>query len=82
MSFLSRRKIRVNNIGQLVELKMGNVEITMDHECALVLAQYLRMYGKYAKAIAGDHGRKWRAVGLLTNAEANDKLNIRNLKHA
>lgn len=67
---LNKQSVSVALDGQLVVLKIGNAEIKMEYETAIQLSTWLRVRGKEAKAIAGDHSRKWHIVGKLSDVLA------------
>lgn len=73
MAILQNTSYEVTNEGSLVKLTFGNVPITMDHRTALKIAQSLRIFGRRAKAIAGDHSMNLNAFGLLTDAEQDER---------
>lgn len=54
---------------ELVRIKVGNIEIDVDHNCALWLSQQLRLHGKRAKRQAGDYSTTIGVSGILTDAE-------------
>ena len=65
---LRRERIAVAAEGDLVVLSLGNVELKLPYETALLLSQWLRVRAKEAKRTAGDTSRHWSAVGVLTDA--------------
>lgn len=67
-ALLREHRIAVDAEGDLVVLRIGNVEMKMPYETALKLSQWLRIRAKQAKATAGDTARHWSAVGILTDA--------------
>jgi len=78
---LKKTNYKVWAEGSLVVLKFGNIPITMDYATALELAQFLRVTGKQAKANAGDKSFTISAMGLLTDAEE-DERRIQHLRDA
>lgn len=70
---LQKTNYRVWAEGALVTVQFGNVPITMDYNTALDLAQFLRVIGRQAKANAGDKSFSVRTLGLLTDAEGDEK---------
>lgn len=72
---LTQTSVEVRAEHDLVVLKVGNAEMKMPYEAAFKLSQWLRVRAKGAKKNAGDTGRHWSAVGVLTD------LNSRSLKN-
>lgn len=62
---LSRQRIAVQPVGDLVRLSVGNWHMDMPYETALQLSQWMRMSAKQAKRTAGDESRQWRVLALL-----------------
>jgi len=62
---LARQRISVDTEGELVTLTVGNATLKMPYETALQLSQWLRVRGKEAKRLAGDHSRHWSVVGVV-----------------
>lgn len=79
MTILQNTSFEVTNEGSLVKVRFGNVPITMDHKTALQLAQFLRVSGRKAKALAGDTSMDFKAFGLLTDAEQDERLRQANI---
>jgi hypothetical protein len=69
MTILKALQMRVDTEGTLVDMKLGNVNVKMDHSTALQLAQLLRIHGQRAKAMAGDNSINLTVKGHLTDAE-------------
>jgi hypothetical protein len=69
-SLLTQQDARIYLDGQLVVLKIGTVELKMDHTTAIKLSTWLRIKGKAAKSIAGDTSTHWSVIGNLTAVEA------------
>ena len=67
-NLLRRERIAVDVEGDLVTMRLGNVEVKLPYETALTLSQWLRVRGKQAKRAAGDTSRHWSVVGVLTDA--------------
>jgi hypothetical protein len=67
-AILRRERIAVSSSGELVVMKLGNVEIRLPYETALLLSQWLRVRAKEAKRRAGDSSRHWSVVGTLHDA--------------
>jgi len=67
-NLLRRERIAVDVEGDLVTMRLGNVEVKLPYETALTLSQWLRVRGKQAKRTAGDTSRHWSVVGVLTDA--------------
>ena len=65
---LKKQKIVVTSEGEDVLMKLGNVEIRLRYETALLLSQWLRVRAKEAKRRAGDTGMHWGAIGTLHDA--------------
>lgn len=62
---LSKQRIAVVDVGEIVEMTVGNSTLTMGYETALQLSQWLRVHGKKAKRNAGDTSRHWSAVAMI-----------------
>ncbi len=73
MAILQKTQYKVWAEGSTVTVQFGNVPITMDYKTALELAQFLRVTGRQAKANAGDRSVTIRTLGLLTDAEEDEK---------
>jgi hypothetical protein len=65
---LKRERIAVSSEGDLVVMTLGNVEVKLPYETALLLSQWLRVRAKDAKRRAGDTSRHWSAIGTLHDA--------------
>lgn len=72
-TILKQQDYAVWHEGELVKMKAGNVTITMDYPTTLKMSQLLRMHGKSAKNFAGDKGKHWSSIAVLTDAEENYK---------
>ncbi len=61
-------------VGGLVEIKLGNVPITMDYDTCLDLAQIMRIVGRQARANVGGNAilPRFRAKGMLTDANEDE----------
>lgn len=59
--------------GSFVTLVIGGQSFTMEYNTAFDIAQRMRIMGRQAKANAGDKSKSLRALGLLTDAEADEK---------
>jgi hypothetical protein len=81
MAILQKTNYRVWSEGSLVKIQFGDIPITMEYSVALELAQFLRISGKQSKANAGDTSRTIRALGMLTDAET-DERRIQGLRDA
>jgi hypothetical protein len=68
MDLLKRERIAVDSVGELVVMQLGNVEVKLPYETALLLSQWLRVRAKEAKRRAGDTSRHWSVVGTLHDA--------------
>ena len=64
---LNKHKLAVKAEGDLVVMTLGNVEVKLPYETALLLSQWLRVHAKSAKRTAGDISRHWSVIGTLTN---------------
>lgn len=62
---LSKQRIEVRDVGDRVELTIGNSTVGFDYETALRISAWMRMHAKRAKATAGDQSRSWRALAIL-----------------
>lgn len=62
---LSKQRIAVEPIGDLVRMSVGNWHLDMPYETALQLSQWMRMSAKTAKRTAGDASRQWRVLAVL-----------------
>jgi hypothetical protein len=70
---LKPARIGVHTEGTLVVLTIGNTELKMEYETAIQLSTWMRVRGKEAKRIAGDHSRRWNVIGKLDAIEAGEK---------
>jgi hypothetical protein len=68
-----KKRIEVKVEGEIVNLKLGNVEVKLDHETAIQLSTWLRVGGKQAKRAAGDTSRKWMVIGNLTAVQNGER---------
>lgn len=73
MSLLKQAQTSVSLKGELVMLRIGNVEIKMEGETAIQLSTWLRVKGKLAKRVAGDTSRHWTVIGNLKSVEAGER---------
>jgi len=62
---LQKQRIAVSSEGDLVVMDLGNVQVKLSYETALLLSQWLRVRAKEAKQRAGDQSRHWSCVGVL-----------------
>ncbi len=67
-NLLKRERIAVSSEGDIVKMTLGNVELKLPYETALLLSQWLRMRAKEAKRRAGDSSRHWSVIGTLHDA--------------
>ena len=67
---LERMNIEVRSEGDMVAIQIGNSTLRMPYETAFQLSQWLRVRAKESKRWAGDTGRHWSVVGVLTNASS------------
>jgi hypothetical protein len=65
---MTRQRIAVRAEGEDVVLAVGNSELRMPYATALQVSQWLRVRAKEAKANAGDTGRHWSAIAVLSDA--------------
>ena len=68
-AMLKRERITVAIEGDLVVVELGNVEVKLPYETALLLSQWIRVRAKEAKKLAGDMSRHWSVVGTLHDAQ-------------
>ena len=66
---LKQERIAVSSEGDLVVMSLGNVEVKLPYETALLLSQWLRVRAKEAKHRAGDVSRHWSAIGTMHDAQ-------------
>ncbi len=67
-TLMKKQRLAVAAEGELVVMHLGNVEVKLPYETALLLSQWLRVRAKQAKRFAGDTSRHWSAVGVITDA--------------
>lgn len=67
-SLLKKERIAVESEGDLVHIHLGNVQVSLQYEAALLLSQWIRVRAKEAKRRAGDKSRHWSAIGTLHDA--------------
>lgn len=68
-NLLKRERIEVTSEGDLVRMQLGNVEVKLPFETALLLSQWLRVRAKEAKRRAGAGGLRWSVIGTLHDAQ-------------
>ena len=68
MDLLKKERIAVESAGDLVHIHLGNVQVSLQYEAALLLSQWIRVRAKEAKRRAGDKSRHWSAIGTLHDA--------------
>lgn len=68
-TLLKREHMAVNSEGELVVISIGNSDLKLHYETALLLSQWVRHKAKEAKRRAGDNSRHWSVVGTLTDAQ-------------
>ena len=73
MGLLKPTVMRVEIVGTTVEMRFGNVPITIDYETAIRLSEMLGIAGRQAKAAAGDKSVRIRGYGLLTDRVVEEK---------
>ena len=67
-NLLKKQRIVVTSEDEDVLMKLGNVEIRLRYETALLLSQWLRVRAKEAKRRAGDASMHWSLLGTLHDA--------------
>lgn len=67
-NLLKRERIAVASEGDLIVVTLGNVEVKLPYETALLLSQWIRIRAKEAKRRAGDVSRHWSVIGTLHDA--------------
>ena len=67
-NLMRRERIAVASEGENVVMQLGNVEVKLPYETALLLSQWLRMRAKEAKRRAGDMSRHWSVIGTMHDA--------------
>ncbi len=68
-TLLKREHMAVNSEGELVVITVGNADLKLHYETALLLSQWIRLKAKEAKRRAGDTSRHWSVIGTLTDAK-------------
>lgn len=68
-NLLKRERIAVRSVGDLVEIHLGNIEVKIHYETALLLSQWIRMGAKESKRRVGDMSRHWSIIGKIHDAE-------------
>lgn len=71
---LQQHRIAVESEGDLVVVKLGNVEVKLPYETALLLSQWIRVRAKEAKKRAGDVSRHWSVIGTLHDANVGPNI--------
>jgi len=66
---LKQHRIAVSSEGDLVAMQLGNVQVKLPYETALLLSQWLRVRAKEAKRRAGDVSRHWSVIGSMHDAQ-------------
>lgn len=66
--------VAVSDVGENVELRIGNSVLTFPYASALKISQLIRLHAKRAKIRAGDTGRHWSAMGILDGLDHNGEL--------
>jgi hypothetical protein len=66
---MRRERIAVESEGDLVRILIGNAELKLGYEDALLLSQWIRVRAKEAKRRAGDVSRHWSVIGTLHDAQ-------------
>lgn len=64
----SIKKVVVRDVGDKVELVVGNSSLLFEYEDAFEIGLALRQFAKIAKRKAGDQSRRFRVSGVLTDA--------------
>jgi len=65
---LTQQRIAVESEGENVVMHLGNIEVRLPYETALLLSQWVRMRAKEAKRFAGDTSHHWSLIGTLHDA--------------
>ena len=68
-NLLQRERIAVRSDGDLVVVSIGNSDLRVHYETALLLSQWIRVRAKEAKKLAGDASRHWSVVGTMHDAQ-------------
>jgi hypothetical protein len=68
-NLLKQQRMAVSSEGDLVVMTLGNVDVKMPYETALLLSQWLRVRAKEAKRTAGDVSRHWSVIGSMHDAQ-------------
>jgi hypothetical protein len=66
---LQKRNAEVSSKGELVILRIGNVDIPMHYEHALDISRWIRSEAKSAKSLSG-RGKTVRSLGLMEDLAA------------
>lgn len=66
---MKKTSIAVSSEGELVKIQIGNAELKMHYEDALLLSQWIRVRAKEAKTRAGDQSRHWSVIGQVHDAQ-------------
>ena len=66
--------VAVSDVGENVELRIGNSVLTFPYEDALRFSQMLRVHAKRAKRRAGDVSRHWSAVAMLEDLKEQPRI--------
>ena len=67
-ALLKKERIAVESEGDVVHIHLGNVQVSLPYESALLLSQWIRVRAKEAKTRAGDVSRHWSVLGTLHDA--------------
>ena len=67
-ALLKQERISVDSEGDVVNINLGNVQVALPYETALLLSQWIRIRAKEAKKRAGDVSRHWSVIGTLHDA--------------
>lgn len=68
---MQKHRIAVESEGELVVMRLGNVEVKLPYQTAFTLSQWLRVRAKEAKRRAGDTSMTFRLLGTLRDAGGN-----------
>lgn len=68
-NLLKQERIAVESDGDLCVITLGNVQVKLAYDTALLLSQWIRLRAKEAKRCAGDSSRHWSAIGTLHDAQ-------------
>jgi len=67
-NLLKQQRLAVESEYDNVVIRLGNIEVKISYETALLLSQWIRIRAKEAKRFAGDTSHHWSLVGTLHDA--------------